>query len=134
MSCGRCTLPFLTLGTVLLATACVDSPTGTEAEPEIVSVTPALSVLHTGNYAPSGPHYNLNIIGVPKEKTADMTQDNGHVIFVGLGDETNGKKTKILLSKGDDFVVTDKNGTDGRAGFQLPDDRRGIGWRVRNRR
>ncbi len=72
------------------------------------------SVSATGNGAPSGPHYNLNIIGVPKDKTADMTGGNGHVIFVKLSG-----KTTILLSAGD-FTVLDANGTDGTASFQLP--------------
>ncbi len=68
----------------------------------------------TGNGAPSGPHYDLNIIGVPKGKTADMTGDNGHRIFVPLDG-----KIRILLSPGD-FQVLDANGTDGSAAFQLP--------------
>jgi hypothetical protein len=38
----------------------------------------------TGNGAPSGSHYTLNIIGVPKVKTADMTGNNGGRIFVLL--------------------------------------------------
>lgn len=67
-----------------------------------------------GNGAPSGAHYNLNIIGVPKNKTADMTGNNGHRIFVPLAG-----KTKILLSPGE-FQVLDANGTDGSASFQLP--------------
>ena len=67
-----------------------------------------------GNGAPSGPHYDLNIIGVPKGKTAPMTGSNGHVIFVSLD-----SPTKILLSAGD-FKVLDANGTDGSAAFQLP--------------
>ena len=62
----------------------------------------------------SGPHYNLNIIGVPKSKSADMTGNNGHRIFVKLSG-----KTKIMLAEGD-FMVLDANGTDGRAEFQLP--------------
>ena len=65
-----------------------------------------------GNGAPSGPHYNLNIIGVPKGKT--MSNGSGNVIFVP---ETG--STKILLSEGP-FDVLDKNGTDGSAAFQLP--------------
>ena len=69
----------------------------------------------TGNGAPSGAHFTLNIIGVPKEKTSDMTGDNGHRIFVLL--EGN---TRISLEKAEDFGVTDANGTDGRAGFELP--------------
>src|SRR5262245_8793813 len=54
-----------------------------------------------GNGAPSGAHYNLNVIGVPKGKSADMTGNNGHRIFVALQ-----SKTKILLSPGD-FGVLD---------------------------
>lgn len=69
----------------------------------------------TGNGAPSGAHYNLNIIGVPKDKTADMTGNSGHRIFVKLEG-----KTKIMLGEGD-FAVLDANGTDGDgAKFQLP--------------
>ncbi len=67
-----------------------------------------------GNGAPSGAHYNLNIIGVSKDKSADMTGDNGHRIFVPLSGTT-----KIMLSEGD-FAVLDGNGTDGSAAFQLP--------------
>jgi hypothetical protein len=40
--------------------------------------------LGRGNGTPSGPHYNLNILGVPRDKTADMTGNNGHRIFVKL--------------------------------------------------
>ena len=76
----------------------------------------AFDVTATGNGAPSGPHYNLNIIGVPKNKTADMTDTSGHSLFVKLDGNT-----KILLQKGDDFRVIDRNGTDGTATFQLPD-------------
>src|SRR5262245_33340660 len=67
-----------------------------------------------GNGAPSGTHYNLNMIGVPKQKTADMTGDNGHRIFMSLEG-----KTKVMLSEGV-FAVLDANGTDGTASFQLP--------------
>lgn len=68
----------------------------------------------TGNGAPSGAHYNLNIIGVPKNKTANMTGNSGHRIFVPLEGST-----KIMLSVGD-FQVLDANGTDGSASFRLP--------------
>ncbi|MBI4288667.1 MAG: hypothetical protein HY671_09600 [Chloroflexi bacterium] len=77
----------------------------------------------TGNGAPSGEHYNLNIIGVPKAKTADMTNDDGHRIFVALGNKTGDPvNTKIALSQSTDgtFRVLDANGTDGKAAFQLP--------------
>jgi hypothetical protein len=68
----------------------------------------------TGNGAPSGSHYTLNIIGVPKNKTASLTGNNGSRIFVPLAGST-----KINLSEGD-FKVLDANGTDGSAAFQLP--------------
>ncbi|HEX7167257.1 MAG TPA: hypothetical protein VF230_09785 [Acidimicrobiales bacterium] len=68
-----------------------------------------------GNGAPSGSHYTLNIIGVPKNKTVPtMTGNNGHRIFVPLSGSS-----KILLSEGA-FSVLDANGTDGTASFQLP--------------
>ena len=70
----------------------------------------------TGNGAPSGAHYNLNIIGVPKGKSADMTGNNGGRIFVTLDG-----KTRINLLPGDNFQVTDANGTDANgATFTLP--------------
>lgn len=82
------------------------------------------------NGAPSGAHYNLNIIGVQNIKTADMDGSNGHVIFVGLGSSKNAKDfvtTRIYLSDSEesddsdaDFRVLDANGTDGEASFELP--------------
>jgi len=86
----------------------------------IVSLTLLLvaampSAAHAGNGAPNGAHYNLNIIGVPKTKSASMTGDDGHRIFVPLTGTA-----KILLSEGTDFNVLDANGTDGSAAFQLP--------------
>lgn len=72
----------------------------------------------TGNGAPSGAHYTLNLIGVDKGKTADMTGNNGHRIFVGLGRDGTAN-TRINLTEGD-FGVLDANGTDGVAAFQLP--------------
>jgi hypothetical protein len=67
------------------------------------------------NGAPSGAHYSLNIIGVPRTKTASMTGDNGHRIFVPLWGNP-----RIMLTEGPDFAVLDANGTDGEASFQLP--------------
>ncbi len=70
---------------------------------------------YKGNGAPSGPHYNLNLIGVDKDKSADMDGNNGHRIFVKLYGNT-----KILLTEGD-FAVLDANGTDNDgAAFSLP--------------
>lgn len=90
-----------------LASASCDNPT----EP----VTDAIQ-FQKGNGAPSGAHYNLNIIGVPKGKTADMDNNSGHRIFVDLEG-----KSSIDLQKGEPFQVLDANATGGsRALFQLP--------------
>jgi hypothetical protein len=73
-----------------------------------------------GSGAPSGPHYNLNLIGVPKEKNPNIGCGNGHRIFVGLGRKSGeAATTKIMLAEGD-FAVLDCDGTDGEASFQLP--------------
>src|SRR5262245_57731055 len=61
----------------------------------------------------SGPHYNLNIIGVPHDKTALMNNPDRHTIFVPLqsgGDV--GRQVKISYVAGDDFAVIDGNCTD----------------------
>jgi hypothetical protein len=96
------------------------------------------SVTTTGNGAPSGSHFNLNIIGVPKDKTAAMTGNDGHRIFVQLngGEDAaslNGKLAnqltkvnKISLQPapaGESFQVLDANATDANGAlFQLPAD------------
>ena len=96
------------------------------------------SVATTGNGAPSGAHYNLNIIVVPKDKTATMTTGDGHRIFVQLwgGEDAvslNGKLSNQLLKvnkiflqpapAGESFQVLDANATDANGAlFQLPAD------------
>ena len=77
----------------------------------------------------TGAHYNLNIIGVKKAKTADMDSDHGTggVIFVAL----SGKSKIGLVKSGsedapeidpEDYAVLDKNGTDGDGALlALPD-------------
>lgn len=74
----------------------------------------AASGARSGNGAPSGPHYNLNIIGVQNPKTANMTNTDGHSLFVPLQGSC-----KINLQQGT-FSVLDRNCTDGSALFQLP--------------
>ena len=84
--------------------------------------TTAAAAAQTGNGAPSGPHYNLNIIGVSHDKNPSMN-GGGNVIFVDLGTKSGvAVTTKILLSQAADgvFEVLDKNGTDGEASFALP--------------
>ncbi len=67
-----------------------------------------------GNNMPSGPHYNLNIIASDTEK--DVGSSMGHTLFVKF----NGK-TRIYMTQATDgqFVVTDRNGTDGVAAFNI---------------
>ena len=62
----------------------------------------------------SGAHFNLNLIGVSKDKAADFNGGDGRRMFVALAG-----KTTINLSEGP-FAVLDANGTDGTAAFQLP--------------
>jgi len=87
--------------------ACSSEPTGVEGQQSLTSTQ--------GNGFPSGSHFNLNIIGVPKDKSADMTDNNGHRIFVKLDG-----RSKIMLQEGEEFQVLDANATDGSGLFQLP--------------
>ena len=66
---------------------------------------------------------HLKIIGVKNDKTVNMENKGGGVIFVDLGAEDEPATTEISLIQGpveEGFVVLDKNGTDGDAAFQLP--------------
>jgi hypothetical protein len=110
--------------TATTTTSVTSSTTGTASTP--------------GNGAPSGSHYNLNIIGVPKDKTADMNNNDGHRIFVQLINTSGStvgdiigknftdisKVNTILLAPappGESFRVLDANATDKTgAVFQLP--------------
>lgn len=86
-----------------------------------LTLTSIPALAGNGNGAPIGAHYNLNIIGVSKDKTASMDTGNGHVIFVKLWGNS-----KINLCDADacasgDFQVLDANGTDNDgATFALP--------------
>jgi hypothetical protein len=83
-----------------------DDPTGPDTE----------ALLALGRNANlNGPHYNLNIIGVPRDKTSPMDDNNGHRIFVSLEG-----RSKIMLHAGETFDVLDANATDDPAEFQLP--------------
>ncbi len=70
----------------------------------------------------NGPHYNLNLIGVNKEKISDIT--TGNRIFVPLVGKCNISLMETISPDytkfNDNFMVLDGNGTDGAAKFQLP--------------
>ncbi|OLE67427.1 MAG: hypothetical protein AUG09_02495 [Acidobacteria bacterium 13_1_20CM_2_68_7] len=73
------------------------------------STTPVLPGV--GNGAPSGAHYDLNIIGVANPKTSPMTDSGRHTIFVGLGQTDTKVTSKIYLIPGS-FAVCDGNAFD----------------------
>ena len=109
---------------ILTLAAC----SGTEESPQPSAAS--FSQVETGNGAPSGEHFTLNIIGMRNVKS-DMEDDlGGHAIFVNLGSRTgDAVTTKIMLAPGD-FAVLDKNGTDGRASFRLPAPAGGTAYQV----
>jgi hypothetical protein len=73
-------------------------------------VLPAFA--QTGNGAPSGQHFNLNIIGVDNPKKTDMTDSSRHTIFVALGSNKETVRTDIWLTPAADFAVCNGNGFD----------------------
>ncbi len=103
----------------------------------VISLPLTFSMALAGNGAPSGPHYNLNLLGKDNCPGGDMIGSDRHTIFVKLnfsdadannilGDNpgnyvTLDKTNKIFLSSGTDFQVTDGNACNkGGAAFTLP--------------
>lgn len=65
-----------------------------------------------------GKHYNLNIIGVQYDKTADMNDTHGHTIFVPLNKDGSVSRTVTINvirneTEPGKFQVLDRNATDG---------------------
>lgn len=102
------------LGLVLILVGC-----SKEEMPEVQESLNLSATTTTGNDAPNGAHYNLNIIGT-SEKSVNMGDSNGHVIFVPLVGQTDILLMNSEENGGDEFAVLDANGTDGTASFQLP--------------
>jgi hypothetical protein len=70
----------------------------------------------TGNGAPSGAHFNLNLIGAKTSNCPQTDGSGGNVIFAPLWGTS-----KIELVQGTTFAILDNNAcTDGVAQFQLP--------------
>ncbi len=70
----------------------------------------------TGNGAPSGAHFNLNLIGAKTTNCPQTDSSGGNRIFVALKGDSD-----IFLTPGTTFQVLDNNAcTDGSALFQLP--------------
>jgi len=98
-----------------------------------LAATPAFAQTCQGNCAPSGSHYNLNIIGHENCPGGTFTESNRHSIAVFLNYDDGSqhgipysqlvKDNKIFLAAGTDFQVLDGNACDGDgARFQLPGD------------
>jgi len=100
------TLAALALG------ACADTSTA----PKDIAVTKPQFANGFPNNGRGITLYKMNLIGHPGSPTSDMLNDQGKRIFVKLSGNT-----RIMLSEGDDFDITDADGTDGTAGFTLPD-------------
>jgi hypothetical protein len=102
----------------------------------VIGLSPNGAGRITGNGAPSGSHFNLNIIGVSKNKSARMDNNDGRRIFTQLwgGDDAAtlndqlvkdiSRLNKIFLQPATTkhtFNVVDANATDANGAlFQLP--------------
>jgi hypothetical protein len=115
----------------LVALLAIGAFTACEKQPTAPEATPTPPAFGFGNGAPSGAHYNLNWIGVPKDKTADMTGNNGGRIFFPLFGKANvllcesgltppATLGSLLCPSTAIFQVLDANATDGQGAFALP--------------
>lgn len=72
-----------------------------------------LTLAGTGNNAPPGKHYNLNIIGVPHEMSDNFDGGNGSRIFIL---RTGTTSFYVHGEDGGSYQVLDHDGTDGSVG------------------
>ncbi len=83
----------------------------------IVAAVPTVVMAGTnGNGAPSGQHYNINLIGAPNEKNTNFDGGEGARIFV----KRTGS-TLFWVHGGDSFAIMDRDGTDGKVGSGIAD-------------
>ncbi len=78
--------------------------------------TGGVALAGNGNDAPSGRHFNLNIIGVPNQKNTNFDGGNGSRIFI-LRTGT----TSFYVNGGNSYQVLDHDGTDGTVGTGIGD-------------
>jgi hypothetical protein len=102
----------------------------------LVSATVALAEpgKETGNGSLSGPHYNLNIIGVPNQKNLNFNGGEGSRIFVL---RTGTTQFYVYGNATTPYAVLDHDGTDGKVGggvgdpgITFPYDETSDTWRV----
>jgi hypothetical protein len=95
--------PIALLAAIAFLAACSDSPTTPSKASNLAGPSKLL-----GNGFPEGGHdYRLNIIGVPKDKTASMDNNDGRRIFVQLQSDNQvtapgGKNNQLSKGGGDD--------------------------------
>ncbi len=85
----------------------------------LLSLVPTVALAQkdqTGNGTPSGPHYNLNLIGVPNAKNANFDGGNGSRIFV-----SRTGSTQFYVQGGGSYAILDHDGTDGVVGTSRTD-------------
>ncbi|HOZ03599.1 MAG TPA: hypothetical protein PKX78_03850 [Candidatus Woesebacteria bacterium] len=103
---------FMIGGLALVANAVINRQTTQDIRSQAAQTAPRI----TGNGAPSGAHYNLNILGkVDKDCNTETDTSAGRRIFVPLVG-----KASISLTEAPEFAVIDYCGTDGKASFSLP--------------
>jgi hypothetical protein len=83
------------------------------------------ALAQNNNPCPGAKEYQVNIIGVPKQKNANLTGGNGHRIFVPLTGVTKiymtgDTSTADGLQCGNNFYVADANATDGSGTLVVP--------------
>jgi len=93
----------------------------------VLALAAGNALAQNGNPCPGKKAYQFNIIGVPKGKNPDMTNNNGRRLFVPLTGASNIYFTGDTnfndadgLQCGSNFRVTDANGTDGSATVLVP--------------
>jgi hypothetical protein len=95
--------PIALVAATIFAVACSDSPAAPTKARSLAGPSRTL-----GNGFPQGGQdYRLNIIGVPKDKTADMDSNNGRRIFVQLESDNvvtspGGKNNQLAKGGGND--------------------------------
>jgi hypothetical protein len=94
----------------ILALAVITAGTGTAlaAQPE------------TGNGAPSGPHYSLNILGKAKQMPGDYSDTSRHTIMTWLNGNSRINLCDSAVCADGGYEVLDGNATDGPALLALP--------------
>lgn len=87
----------------------------------LLTLGSGLALAGKGNDFPSGPHYELGLIGRPNDYNGSGTDNsNRHNVFIPL--DTSGYvdgRVQLYMQQGEQFLVVDGDATDGRGTFQI---------------